>query len=74
MLSAPDWVWMSVMQVLISTRPIASGALAGNAWLLPTVSAGPFLTPSCHLLIYLTLSRKLPVNPHGSPSRWLING
>ncbi len=31
---------VAAVLILVSTHPIASGSLAGNVWLLPTLSAG----------------------------------
>ena len=35
-----DKLMVAAVLILISTHPIASGSLAGNMWLLPTLSAG----------------------------------
>ena len=35
-----DKLMVATVLILISTHPIAAGSLAGNDWLLPTLSAG----------------------------------
>ena len=35
-----DKLMVATVLILLSTHPIASGSLAGNDWLLPTLSAG----------------------------------
>jgi len=42
---------VATVLILVSTHPIASGSLAGNDWLLPTLSAGE--SPLIHLLVAL---------------------
>jgi len=41
-----DKLMVSTVLILLSSKPIVSGNLAGNSWLMPTLASGDFKPPT----------------------------